>query len=65
MPGPFRLRVPRDERQPLGIVRQIDCDRELTKFAAMRPRTPQVWASIDYWLDRRIRVRAGGEGVAS
>lgn len=64
MPGPFRLRPPRDEMQPLGIVRQIDCDRELTKFAAMRPRTPQVWASIDYWLDRRIRVRAGGEGGA-
>lgn len=62
MPGPWRLRPPADETQPLGIVRQIDCDRELAKFAAMQPRTEQVWASIDYWLDRRIRVRAGQEG---
>lgn len=65
MPGPFRLRPRRDETQPLGIVRQIDCDRELTKFAAMRPRTPQVWASIDYWLDRRIRIRAGASEEGS
>jgi hypothetical protein len=62
MPGPFRLRPRPDETQQLGIVRQIDCDRELTKFAAMRPRTEQVWRSIDYWLDRRLEKKRGGEG---
>lgn len=62
MPGPFRLRPRPDETQPLGTVRQIDCDRELTKFAAMRPRTEQVWRSINYWLERRFRITHGGEG---
>ena len=62
MPGPFRRRLPADETQPLGIVRQIDCDRELAKFAAMQPRTEAVWRSIDYWLDRRKRCKVGGEG---
>jgi hypothetical protein len=61
MPGPFRLRPRADETQPLGIARQIDCDRELTKFAAMRPRTEAVWRSINYWLDRRYRLKRDAE----
>ncbi len=63
MPGPFRLRPRADETQELGIVRQIDCDRELDKFRLMRPRTETVLRAIDYWLDRRIeKKRPGGEG---
>jgi hypothetical protein len=62
MPGPFRLRPRADEMQPLGIVRQIDCDRELEKLRLQRPRTDTVRRAWDYWLDRRIRVKAGGEG---
>jgi hypothetical protein len=61
MPGPFRLRPPADEMQPLGIVRQIHIDRELAELAA-QPRTPHNAAAIDVWLDKRNDVRTGGEG---
>jgi hypothetical protein len=63
MPGPFRLRPRADETQELGVVRLIHCDREVAKFAAMQPRTERVWASIDYWLERRYRITHGGDGA--
>lgn len=56
MPGPFRLRVPRDERQPLGIVRQIHVDMRLAELAAA-PRHPWNLAAIDVELDRRLEIR--------
>lgn len=62
MPGPFRLWPSRDEMQPLGIVRQIHIDRELCRISAVRPRTDFERAAMDVLLDRRLRVRAGGEG---
>lgn len=61
MPGPFWLRPRADETQPLGIVRQIHIDQELRKLAE-QPRTAWNLAAIDVLLDRRIAVRAGGEG---
>jgi hypothetical protein len=61
MPGPFRLRTPADELQPLGIVRQIHIDEELAKLAA-QPRDFWNQAAIDVLLDRRNAVRGGGEG---
>lgn len=56
MPGPFRLRPPRDETQPLGIIRQIHIDEELAKLAE-QPRDPWNLAAIDCQLDRRLTVR--------
>jgi hypothetical protein len=60
MPGPFRLRTPADELQPLGIVRQIHIDRELAELAE-QPRDFWNQAAIDVWLDKRNDAR-GGEG---
>lgn len=56
MPGPFRLRVPRDERQPLGIVRMPQVDERLAELAAA-PRNPWNLAAIDFELDRRLEIR--------
>jgi hypothetical protein len=56
MPGPFRLRVPRDETQTLGIVRQIHVDMRLAELVAA-PRTPWNLAAIDVELDRRLEER--------
>lgn len=61
MPGPFRLRVPRDEMQPLGIVRQIHVDDELRRISAVQPRTDIERAAMDVLLDRRSALRAGAD----
>lgn len=59
MPGPWRLRPRADETQPLGIVRQIHIDQQLSRWATIQPRTPDVWQVLDYWLDRRIAAKGG------
>jgi hypothetical protein len=68
MRNPFsRAQAPAGD-QPAGItptpltIRLVHIDRELTKFAAMRPRTETVLRALDYWLDRRLEKRPGGEG---
>ncbi len=62
MPGPFRLRPPRDETQPLGIVRQIHVDQELRRISLVQPRTAIERSAMDVPLDRRLRIKADGEG---
>jgi hypothetical protein len=57
MPGPFRLRTPADERQPLGIVRQIHIDDALREIALHQPRTDIQRAAMDVKLDQRLTVR--------
>lgn len=47
---------------PLTIrLRHIDI--ELAKLA-VRPRTETILGAIDFWLDRRNTLRAGGSGGA-
>ncbi|GAA2696405.1 hypothetical protein [Actinoplanes palleronii] len=47
---------------PLTIrLRHVDI--ELAKLAA-RPRTETILGAIDFWLDRRLKLRPGAEGGA-
>lgn len=46
--NPFALRLPH-------------IDAELTKLSK-QPRTVHVRVALDFWLDRRLTLRPGGEG---
>jgi hypothetical protein len=46
---------------PLTLrLRHIDI--ELGKLAAVQPRTETTQGALDFWLDRRLTLRPGGEG---